>query len=638
MMLQELHGLLGKLDEEWVIKKNNSPKIARGKGKKRQSKKIVQAKGVGFGGNCSDNMTKIISRANDTEKQKDSSIQRILMAINQKIIGSDEFDGIVAAFSESRGFAKTFIQLLQNGSLIDIGCRNTLYQSVLNIISTIMREPFLALFLEIDLLQQENCENTVLGDQVGQNDNSITCKSLLNDLAAQASIFASLHQRNPSSEENIESALIVALHIIAVNDECGARIQQAYDLGMQIPSQYLKTTQSAMAGKKRKDCPRSVIHRRDLKRIAGPTSSVDDRRIQETEESRKYVKLMKLLRFKAICLVADVLSGNSSHQLLSSKPGGAEQYIKSSSGHDGVLGNANKWICRVGSEISSLVNSLPVEYGSSIFVRCDEDRMDILKALIIGPEDSPYANGCFEFDILLPGDYPQRPPEVKFVTTGGGTVRFNPNLYQCGKVCLSLLGTWQGPGWDPQTSSLLQVLVSIQSLIFVPDPYFNEPGYERDINTVLGKKRSENYNNGVRRDTLCHAILDQINGNESSVFNEVILKHFQIKRRKVIEQLGEWEKKQSVLSFTANEIRRILGEPRFSCVVEGENVAKKHDNTEGFFDLTGDNIHMAEKNSPPQEKNIKKSADPQIIIDLASTDDTNNISNEQDEVIIVVTP
>jgi hypothetical protein len=31
------------------------------------------------------------------------------------------------------------------------------------------------------------------------------------------------------------------------------------------------------------------------------------------------------------------------------------------------------------------------------------------------------------------------------------------NLYNCGKVCLSLLGTWSGPGWDPAHSTLLQV-------------------------------------------------------------------------------------------------------------------------------------------------------------------------------------
>lgn len=39
-------------------------------------------------------------------------------------------------------------------------------------------------------------------------------------------------------------------------------------------------------------------------------------------------------------------------------------------------------------------------------------------------------------------------------------MRFNPNLYNCGKVCLSLLGTWsggQGEGWDAHSSSALQV-------------------------------------------------------------------------------------------------------------------------------------------------------------------------------------
>jgi len=77
--------------------------------------------------------------------------------------------------------------------------------------------------------------------------------------------------------------------------------------------------------------------------------------------------------------------------------------------------------------------------------------------LIIGPADTPYANGCFLFDIFLPTNYPSAPPTVHFLTTGGGRIRFNPNLYECGKVCLSLLGTWSGPSWDPTHSTLLQV-------------------------------------------------------------------------------------------------------------------------------------------------------------------------------------
>jgi len=41
-----------------------------------------------------------------------------------------------------------------------------------------------------------------------------------------------------------------------------------------------------------------------------------------------------------------------------------------------------------------------------------------------------------------------------------------------------------------------QVLVSIQSLILVPEPYFNEPGYEQEIGTEAGEKHSAEYNLG----------------------------------------------------------------------------------------------------------------------------------------------
>lgn len=50
------------------------------------------------------------------------------------------------------------------------------------------------------------------------------------------------------------------------------------------------------------------------------------------------------------------------------------------------------------------------------------------------PEDTPYTGGVYEFDLFFPLKYPNCPPKVKFKTTGAGTVRFNPNLYNDGKV------------------------------------------------------------------------------------------------------------------------------------------------------------------------------------------------------------
>ena len=56
------------------------------------------------------------------------------------------------------------------------------------------------------------------------------------------------------------------------------------------------------------------------------------------------------------------------------------------------------------------------------------------QVLITGPADTPYANGCFEFDVYFPQDYPNTPPQINLETTGNHTVRFNPNLYNDGKV------------------------------------------------------------------------------------------------------------------------------------------------------------------------------------------------------------
>ena len=69
------------------------------------------------------------------------------------------------------------------------------------------------------------------------------------------------------------------------------------------------------------------------------------------------------------------------------------------------------------------------------------------------------------------------PPKVKFCTLDGH-VRFNPNLYACGKVCLSIIGTWSGPGWT-SCLTLSTVLVSIQSLLN-ENPITNEPGFEKE--------------------------------------------------------------------------------------------------------------------------------------------------------------
>ncbi|KAK5648597.1 hypothetical protein RI129_003489 [Pyrocoelia pectoralis] len=199
---------------------------------------------------------------------------------------------------------------------------------------------------------------------------------------------------------------------------------------------------------------------------------------------------------------------------------------------------------RLAQEAVTLATSLPLSYSSSVFVRCDTDRLDIMKVLITGPADTPYANGCFELDVYFPPDYPLVPMLINLETTGHRTVRFNPNLYNDGKVCLSVLNTWHGrpeEKWNTQTSSFLQVLVSIQSLILVPEPYFNEPGYERSRGTSSGTQSSREYNQNIWQATVRWAMLEQII-NPCPCFKDVIHAHFYLKRHEIISQIEDWIK------------------------------------------------------------------------------------------------
>ena len=197
---------------------------------------------------------------------------------------------------------------------------------------------------------------------------------------------------------------------------------------------------------------------------------------------------------------------------------------------------------RLKSEIRNLSSNLPISDTSSIFLRIDENNMSIMKFLIIPHPDTPYAYGCFEFDMYLNADYPNTPPHVEIITTGGGKFRFNPNLYDTGKVCLSLLGTWSGTGgesWSTE-STILQVLLSIQSLIFCEEPYFNEPGYESSRGTKEGKAKNDAYMEPIRYNTLKLGMVEQLR-NPSFGFEDIIKNHFKLKQKEIFKKLDDWK-------------------------------------------------------------------------------------------------
>ena len=156
-------------------------------------------------------------------------------------------------------------------------------------------------------------------------------------------------------------------------------------------------------------------------------------------------------------------------------------------------GGTKPYHTRLRKEHRALTSSLP----ENILVRTYEDRTDLMRCLIIGPGGTPYADAPFVFDIYLnPSKFPHDPPMVHFHSHTNGKGRCNPNLYEDGKVCLSILGTWSGDkseSWNPAKSSLLQLFVSISGLVLVRSPYHCEPAFAKLEGTREGKVNSRLY-------------------------------------------------------------------------------------------------------------------------------------------------
>ena len=202
-------------------------------------------------------------------------------------------------------------------------------------------------------------------------------------------------------------------------------------------------------------------------------------------------------------------------------------------------------------ELGSLEDNLPTD--PAIWVRFDEEIPQFMRVLITAPSDTPYAYGLFCFDLFVPENYPAVAPQMRLITTGGGTVRFSPNLYENGTVCLSLLGTWSGPKWNPLHSSILQVLVSVQGLILgVEHPYYLEPGFGGWGESTNKMPDKSGYVPGqvkvadfkIRLGTIKYAMLEMCRAESRpkylAPFAEIIDAHFTHHRNSIIQQLTQW--------------------------------------------------------------------------------------------------
>jgi ubiquitin-protein ligase len=183
-----------------------------------------------------------------------------------------------------------------------------------------------------------------------------------------------------------------------------------------------------------------------------------------------------------------------------------------------------------------------IKENQSIYYAWNSEYPQYLK-ILIKSNNEPYIGGYFEFDFYIPVDYPTNPPKCQLMTTGYGKIRFNPNLYADGKVCLSLLGTWSGEPWNQSFNNLTHIIQAISVMILTDQPVQNEPAYtyetyydENVFNfnhlnpDILLTKR---YKFQIKYNVIQNALIYYLKNNDN-IFKEIIKKDFIKNKNEII--------------------------------------------------------------------------------------------------------
>tara|TARA_Y100001958_G_C21247139_1_gene578149 strand:+ start:963 stop:1700 length:738 start_codon:yes stop_codon:yes gene_type:complete len=187
---------------------------------------------------------------------------------------------------------------------------------------------------------------------------------------------------------------------------------------------------------------------------------------------------------------------------------------------------------RLAKDVKQLIKN-PLD-DNRIFYKHNEDNILLGKALIIGPQDTPYENGFYLFEFEFPPNYPHSPPKVTYHTNDGLT-RFNPNLYRNGKVCISILNTWKGDQWS-SCQTITSVLLTLCTVLN-DKPLLNEPGVKETDSDML------NYNRIIRYKNIKVGIIDVLEKKyfreRFSEFREIFEEEFRKNYKNLMKKIEE---------------------------------------------------------------------------------------------------
>ena len=127
------------------------------------------------------------------------------------------------------------------------------------------------------------------------------------------------------------------------------------------------------------------------------------------------------------------------------------------------------------------------ELGASVGLVDDEDLFN-WSVIFEGPPDTLYEGGFFKALMKFPEDYPNNPPEMKFVTE-----MWHPNIYPDGKVCISIL---HPPGTDEfneqeTADERWRPILGVESILISVISMLNDPNLDSPANIDAAKNFKE---------------------------------------------------------------------------------------------------------------------------------------------------
>jgi len=146
---------------------------------------------------------------------------------------------------------------------------------------------------------------------------------------------------------------------------------------------------------------------------------------------------------------------------------------------------------RISKELAEVTTSPPAGIKVSLV---DEANVHNWNIIMDGPEGSPYAGGKFKLLLVLPTDYPFKPPKISFKTR-----IFHPNVPfdEHGSMCIGIL---KPEAWKP-SSKIMSVLAATQQLLVEPVP---DDAVEQDAADKY-KNRREVFNKEAKEYTKKYA-------------------------------------------------------------------------------------------------------------------------------------